>query len=247
MNLFITTLSIVATSFSFAGCDDITISNNDNQAKVNGNGNVQTQERPISTFDKIEINGVFNVFLSQGDKEQVKVETDENLQSLIVSSVTNNVLSVTMRDSASIGKMKKINIYISVVHLSSITTNGVGKLKCTSPIKVSALSLDCKGVGLTELNVEGDKLSVNSETVGELKLSGTMKETSIKHSGLGLINAFGLLNEKLNLDVDGIGAAEVYASKDLTITSNGVGGVRYKGNPAVKRIKNEGIGKVVED
>ncbi len=243
MQLFLALASIA--SLSLSGCDNMTIrTDNASGAEISGNGNVQSQRRAVTTFDKIEINGVFNVFLSQGEKEEVRVETDENIQPLILTTVENNVLSVRMRDSASIGKIKKINVYIAFHQLQKIASNGVGKLTCENTLKVDKLDLDFNGVGISSLKVEGNILNISSEIVGALKLAGNMKEVNINHSGLGVIQAFDLKSEKLTLDADGIGAADVYASRQLNVNSRGVGVVRYKGNPETTNIKNEGIGKV---
>lgn len=236
--------AIIAFASFLSGCDNVTISTGNSSTQINGNGNVQSQNRPVNQFAQIDIQGVFNVFLSQANQESVKVETDENIQPLIITSVENNILTVKMRDSTSIGKMKKINIYISFPHLTKLTTEGVGKLNCLNKLKVDDLELNCSGVGITDLNLSGNKLFIKSEIVGAIVLSGDVSEVKINHSGLGMIEAFELKTEKLSLDADGIGAAEVYATKELNINANGVGGVKYKGNPAIKNIKNEGIGKV---
>ena len=235
---------LLATGIMLTSCDNMTISNDDSATKINGNGTVQSQTRPVSSFNQIAIEGVFNVILSENEQESVKVETDENIQPLIITSVENNTLSVKMRDSTSIGKVKKINIYISVNHLSKLSTTGVGKLACQNKLMVDKLDLDFSGVGLTELKLDGNQLNVKSEIVGALVLEGSVKEVKINHSGLGIIQAFELKSEKLSLDADGIGAAEVYATKELNVNAKGVGGVKYRGNPEKTNVKNEGIGKV---
>jgi len=61
---------------------------------------------------------------------------------------------------------------------------------------------------------------------------------------LGAIKAFELKTEKLKLLSEGIGAAEINDSQELSINVKGFGAVKYKGNPAIKRIKKEGLGKV---
>ena len=54
-----------------------------------GNGKVVTQNRKVSSFDKISIEGVFPVEISQdGNAEAVKVMADKNLQQYI--KVTND-------------------------------------------------------------------------------------------------------------------------------------------------------------
>jgi len=236
-------------AFLFAGasfiysCDNIAYSSDNNTSKTNGNGKIISSERTISPFHEIELDGVFNVILSQGT-ENLKIETDENLQSLILTSVENNILKVKMKDSANIGKMTKINVYISFNDVSKITTTGVGTLKNNGKLNFKNIELQCNGVGATTLNFEAKNLNVNSETVGALTLSGEAKEATINQNGVGAIQAFNLKTENLNLHSEGIGTAEVFASAELNINVSGIGGVVYKGHPKIKNIKSEGIGKV---
>ena len=243
-NKFLFAAIIVSSGISLMSCKNMTVTSGDGTDNVNGNGNIQSQNRAVSSFDKMEAEGVFNLFISQDEKESVNVETDENLLPLIITSAENNVLLIKLRENASIGKMNKINIYVHCSHLSKISTSGVGKLQCQNQLTFPTLDLDLKGVGVTNLNLKGEQLNIYSEIIGALILSGSMKEVHINHSGIGIIQAFELKTEKLSLDADGIGAAEVYASGELNINSKGLGAVRYKGNPQSTNIKNEGIGKV---
>ena len=62
-------------SFSLTGCLFKTT--------INGSGFVSEEQRSVSSFDKIQINGSFTVDLSQGDFENVEVEIDDNLQEYV--------------------------------------------------------------------------------------------------------------------------------------------------------------------
>jgi hypothetical protein len=228
------------------GCDNMSVSTGDGSNKIVGNGKLSTENREVSSFNQIYIEGVFNVILTQSNKESVKVETDENIQPFILINVEGNVLSVKMKDSTSINKMKKINIYISVVDIAKINSTGVGSLKCPAILKLKDFEFVGKGLGATELKLSLNNLTIRSEIVGAIILSGDANEVVIKHSGVGAIDAFDLKAERLSLQSDGIGSAEVYASKELNIHSSGLGRVRYKGNPQVKNIKNEGFCKIEE-
>ena len=52
---------------------------------VSGNGDVVEENRPVEPFSSIDIGGVLNVYLTQGDTESVTVEADENLLDLIIT------------------------------------------------------------------------------------------------------------------------------------------------------------------
>ena len=225
-------------------CDNMTVSTGDGSEKVEGSGKLGSEVREISTFDQIKIEGVFNVFLSQKDKESIRVEADENILPLVLTSVENNVLTVKLKDNTSISKMKKINVYISMVNISSLKSEGVGMLNCENQLNLNSLELNLSGVGASRLNLEVGTLTIKSELVGALFLTGTAKDVTVKHNGIGAFEAFDLKAEKLNIETDGVGKAEVFASSELIIEANGVGGVKYKGNPKTKNIKSEGVGSV---
>ncbi|MDQ3048256.1 MAG: DUF2807 domain-containing protein [Bacteroidota bacterium] len=222
----------------------MTVKTGDGSNKVEGNGKVISEAREVPEFNEIRLEGVFNVFLSMGEKATVKVETDENIQPVIIASVENNVLTIKMKDSTSLSKMTKINIYVTVTELRKLSTEGVGKLRCMSRIEAKELELNCKGVGTTSIDLIADKLTVHSEIVGSMILAGRVSEVHIDHNGVGGIQAFNLQAEKLKLNLDGIGGAEVFASKELIIEAKGLGGIKYRGNPQVKNIDNKGIGKI---
>lgn len=245
LNMISKLSKIAVIALFFASCDNMTISTGDGSKKITGNGKTVSELREIKSFNAISIDGVFNVILEQGSKESAKVETDENILPVIITVVENDTLKVKMKDSTSVHKMTKLDVFITLVSISSIKTVGVGSLKSTNTLHLKDLDLNFEGVGATEINLEADKLTVESKTVGALLLSGLVKETTINHNGVGIIHAFDLKSEKLILHTSGVGAAEVFASQELTIDASGIGGVEYKGGATIKEIKNDGIGKVV--
>lgn len=240
----ITSSLLIVGVFFITGCDDMTIKTGDGSEKMLGNGKSTSEKREITSFNQIEIEGVFNVFLSQKDRESVKIEAEGNIFPLVITSVENNVLTIKLKNNMSISKMKKINIYISLVDISKIKSEGVGILNCENKLKLKDLELNLNGVGASRLNIDVDKLIIKSELVGALILTGSAKEASIKHNGIGSFEAFELKTEKLNIETDGVGKAEVFASDELVIDAKGIGSVKYKGNPSIKHIKNEGVGSV---
>ncbi|HEY0029293.1 MAG TPA: head GIN domain-containing protein [Bacteroidia bacterium] len=241
---FLSALCLFASALFLVSCDDMNLTTGDGSEKVVANGKLAVIEVQPGAFNQVKLNGVFNVFLIQGEKESVKMEADENVLPFILTSVDNAVLTVKMKNDIAINKMKKINVYITFVNLSKVSTEGVGMLNCADRMTFKEIELDCKGVGATRLDLVAEKLTIHSEIVGAMFLKGLVTEVVIDHKGVGAIRAFELKAEKLTLNSEGIGTAEVYASKELNIHSSGFGGVQYKGDPATKNINTEGLGKV---
>jgi hypothetical protein len=235
-------LSMLLMLFS---CNDTTIKIGPGSGtRLEGNGKVSSVNREIGPFDKIEISGVFNVFLIQGTAPALKVETDENLQDLITSSVQDNTLKLGMKDSTRLGKRTKMNVYVTLTDLKKLKTKSVGNVSSMTILNLDELEVECASVGTTNLMLNADKLTMKLDIVGAVNLSGKVKHAEITHNGVGAVNAFPLEAEYLSLKANGVGTAEVNALKELHVKASGIGSVRYKGEPAVKDIENNGIGKV---
>ena len=213
---------------------------------LKGNGNVVSEERAISAFTHLSLNGVFNVFINQGDNESVKIETDENLQDIIETINKDNKLTIQWKDKVSVKKSTKMNVYVTVNHLDVLGIKGVGNVSTTSALKTETMELSVSGVGNTSLEINSKTLTADLSAVGNIELKGTTDSADIIAEGAGNLNAFDLIVKKLTLKVSGIGNTDVHAEEEINITSSGIGNVSYRGNAVVKNMDASGIGKVVK-
>jgi len=235
---------LVISTLVFTGCNDVTVSTGDGSEEVNASGVKMTEVREVPAFNQISLEGVFNVYLLQKDKESVRIEADENVLPFILTEVVDGLLTVKLKEDTKIVKMKKINIYITLKDIQKLETKGVGMVQSMEKLNLKTVELSLKGVGATKLNLDCESLTIHSELVGSLVLQGSGKSLIIKHKGIGSFEAFDFKAETVNLESDGIGKAEVYASDELIVDAKGLGGVEYKGNPSKKNIKKEGVGVV---
>src|ERR1700730_15258522 len=81
--------------------------------RIEGSGNVITTDIPVQPFDELSASGVFSVLLTQGDKEQVKIEAEDNLQELFEVSNDGSKLKIGMKKDANFNSNKKIKVYIT--------------------------------------------------------------------------------------------------------------------------------------
>ena len=225
---------IVIISFATTACGQ----------KVTGNGNVVKQDRPVEPFSAIEVGGVLTVYLEQGDTESLAVEADENLLDLIETENQGNTLVVRLKKGVELKKAKRKDVYITLRDLDRLDVGGVVNVESTTPLETEQLDLEIGGVGQTKLELRCDRLNAQADMVGGLTLSGDVQEATIKHGGVGSLEAFDLRVDKLSITNSGVGSAEVQAQSEISITSSGVGSVRYKGDPVVKELKTSGVGKV---
>jgi len=211
--------------------------------KLSGNGNVVTKERNITPFTQLEIKGVFNVFLNQGEKETVKVETDENLQDIVEAVNEGSTLTVQLKKGESYKKSTKMNVYVTLKDLTKLDINGVGNVESTL-LTLADLRLDVSGVGNSSLELKCKSLDADITGVGNIKLKGSSDEAKLNVSGTGNLKAFDFHVKKLTADVSGVGSTDLCAEEEISISSSGIGSVSYTGAAVVKKIHSTGIGKV---
>jgi hypothetical protein len=239
MKKYITSGILFFSIVALCGCHIITTGKN-------GNGHVIKQARSIGAFNKLKIDGVFKVFINQGDTENVVVEADDNLIGLIESNVANNELELNIKKDSSIGKSTKLNIYVTIKDLQQMNIVGVNGVS-SNALNVNHLQLNIDGVGSTDLNIHCKTIHANLSGVGNLKLIGEADSATIENSGVGSLYAAKFITQKLHITNSGVGNAEVNAEQEISINNSGVGNVKHNGKAIVSKIKNDGVGKVVKE
>ena len=137
-----------------------------------------------------------------------------------------------------------MHIYITVKDLEKLRVDGVGHVKTTNLLQLKDLDLRVNGVGNVSLEIEADKLDARLNSVGNISLEGKIANAKIDNGGVGKLAAYDLENEYLEIRASGVGKTEVYASKELSIRSSGVGNVYYKGDAVITDLNIKGVGKV---
>lgn len=104
------------------------------------------------------------------------------------------------------------------------------------------LNLQVAVVGKTNFDLNCIKMDASVKIVGKMTMKGEVAEMNIENKGVGNLNAFDLIVQKLNVKNYGVGNIGITAEKEIEIESKGIGSVFYKGNAKVKSLKSKGLG-----
>lgn len=200
-----------------------------------GSGNVVREERKLTEFNSLEISGAFHIYLTQGLTQSVIVEADDNLMKLIRTEVTGNTLKIYTKDP--IRSAKTMDVYITMPDLKEISVSGAVNIETKGRFKSSSIDIDISGSTDSNLELEVQKLNLESSGGCKLRLSGTAGELSCNVSGAVDLFAYDLVAGKVSLDISGAGKAELNVTEELSADVSGAANVRYKGNP--KRINQD--------
>jgi hypothetical protein len=206
-----------------------------NKPKVEGSGNVVTKDINVQSFDELSVSGVFNVELSQGSKEGVKIEADDNLQPYFEVKNEGSKLVISMKKDVNYNSKKKLKVYVSFKKLKSMDLKTVGNVSSEENLSFEDLNLDNKSVGSVNLTLTAKTINLNNKSVGDVKLSGKASNATIKNKSVGSISAGTFVVQTMDIDNDGIGAAVVNAEKELKVKDSFLGKVSNKGSATIKR------------
>jgi len=218
-----------------------TLSQGQNKETIEGSGNVITREIAVQPFDALTAGGVFNVVLKQGDKEQVKIEAEDNLQPLFEVTNEGSALKIRMKKDVNLKHAKKMNVYITFRTLKSLNLSSVGNISAANSLRFENLELENSSVGNVDLDLAVQKLSVKNNSVGSLKLTGKADNAIIKSNSVGSIQASGLIVQVMDIQNDGVGGAEVNAVKELKVRDSFLGKVRNTGSAQAKKVNRQVI------
>lgn len=210
---------------------------------IKGDGNVVTTLHETGYYNSIDIQGVFNVQLVSGAGLPVELQTDENLQELILLEVRNNTLYVSTTKQA-IFNPTKMELIIPYSELEKISIGGACKLSSETAVVSNNLLLEVSGAGDIDLMVDLESLRTRISGAANISLEGSAEKHSANLSGASNMRAEKLLTKNTQVSLSGAGSAHIYASESLDASLSGVGSIRYYGDPVKKSISKSGIGSI---
>jgi len=207
-----------------------------------GNGIIISENREVDKFTQIQFSGVYQVILKAGDRPNIEVETDENLQEYI--EVDQHGKRVIVTTTNRIRSRDGIKIYVTYTDLNNIEIGGVATIESDGPIVTDMLELEISGAGSVDLEIDAQELELRISGASAIQLRGQVVVQTIRMSGAGDLEAYDLVSKYCKIDISGIGSAEIYVEDELEANISGVGGISYRGNPKKVRDNVSGLGKI---
>jgi len=218
------TLLLVAMLFAIAACSPSTIK---------GSGNLITETRQVSDFDRIDLSGVGDVIITQGESESLSIETDDNIMQYVETAVENGTLKLGFKPGVNWIDPTRLIFYVGVDNLTGLTVSGSGNIEADE-IAADRLDLRVSGSGnikLTGLSASEVRTGISGS--GEVTLDGNVPAQDIAISGSGRYQTGDICSTSIQLDVSGSGNATVCATETLDADISGSGSVNYYGQPVV--------------
>ncbi|MCK5596980.1 MAG: DUF2807 domain-containing protein [Candidatus Eisenbacteria sp.] len=203
---------------------------------IEGSGNLTTETRQVSGFDRVSLSNIGLVVLTQGETEGLTVRADDNLMSHIVTEVREGTLHIGLTPRASAAVLKPtapIVFKVSFRDLSGLAVSGSGSFE-VGRLETSVLDMSVSGsgdIGVSGLTAGEVRTSISGS--GEVGIDGEASAQTVSVSGSGRYRAQDLVTSSGKVSLSGSGFVVLHASDTLDVKITGSGTVRYFGEPHV--------------
>ena len=221
---------------------------------IRGSGDMVSESRNVSGFDRVSLSGSGEVIITQGGEESLSVETDDNIMQYVKTEVRGGTLYLEMDEQgAAVLSPTRLTFTLSVKQLAGLSVSGSGDIE-VDDIDTERMALDISGSGdiqidslateKLEMSIDGsgdvrvDSLSAEEVESriggsGEVNLAGEAPTQNVEISGSGQYRAGNLQSETIEISIGGSGDAVVWATGSLKADISGSGSVKYYGSPTV--------------
>jgi hypothetical protein len=203
-----------------------------------GSGTTASEVRNISGFQAIELDGSMKLVVRQAAKESVELRGDDNLLSLIETTVVDHdgvpTLQIGTKRDANFSTRGPMVVTVDVVQLKSIAVSGSGDAVAEG-VKAADLQLSVSGSGDLRLRrLSADAVAVKVSGSGDVGVSGRAGKLHVSIAGSGDVSTRELEADDVSVNIAGSGDAMVNARKTLAVSIAGSGDVVYVGDASVK-------------
>lgn len=191
----------------------------------------------ISSFDRIRVEGPFDLRLTTGKAPSGKASADERSLDLLTMQVEGNTLIVRLNgkgwgETPRAARTTAPVITLTTPTLRSALVNAGGKLTI-APMKGQRIDVAVNGSGgIVITGVEADQLIATVIGSGSISLVGKAQRAQLLSNGSGVITAPGLAVNDLTVRLDGTGETHAAARYTASVTTNGLGKVTVDGSPS---------------
>lgn len=227
-----TILSLFIAVISLQSCNGIS------PGKI-GNGTVIKEERPVSeSFSAIKSSAGIDVFLTQGNENAIVVETDENLQPYVETTVENNVLKI--HPTTPIRRSKVLKVHVTFINLEQISASSASSIRSVSEIKSRNLTVQASSGADIMLEVFSEDINVNSSSGSDIRLSGKTISLTANSSSGSSIKAQEL--QAIRCVAKASSGSDIYLDikEELNATASSGADIRFSGNPTVSSKQSSG-------
>jgi hypothetical protein len=182
-----------------------------------GLAKANTEDRHLNGFNAVSIAGSYDVYITQGSTESVKVDAPADVIDRIITEVQGGVLRIYSKEGSSWhwGGNKKMIVYVSIKDVNAVTLTGSGDVYFKNGLKAPSLKIKLTGSGDISGKVDVKNLESSIGGSGDITLSGRADNSIVSVVGSGDFTGQHLATTNTRVNVAGSGDARINAAEKI--------------------------------
>lgn len=189
-----------------------------------GRSTPSTETRALADFHGVELRGTADVSVEVGPAYSVTITAGAAALPHVKTEVSRGKLVIDHRRGWFWSDRGPLSVRITMPLLDEFEVNGAGKVNLSG--------------------VRGEKLELSIDGAANLTASGSIAKLEADINGAGDMTLSGLIATDAELSVNGAGKITAQVTGTLEAEVNGLGNIRYSGNPAHVTTSINGVGSI---
>ncbi|MEP4092816.1 DUF2807 domain-containing protein [Reichenbachiella sp.] len=202
----------------------------------------------IENFDEIEVRGIYNVYLTQGDDYKIEVKGRERYRRDVLIKKYGDVLEIDMSGKKwdllkDLDDDFRLDVFITMPELEKLSSKGLCYYEIKD-FKTGNLEIELSGASSADINLTAAELQIYLNGASSMNLDGRAVYLEADVSGASTLKAYDLKASTVEVSASGASNARVNADKRLSVDASGLSTVRYQGDADVNIINEDELSTV---
>lgn len=192
------------------------------------------KDRAVGSFTGLSVNSGIDVYLTQGNSEQLTLEVKGFEEDEVKVELKNGVLKLYTNKpggwmGGSFGRNRYVKAYVTFRQLRELEANGGSDVLGQGTLVFNKLNLQVNGGADLKMTLKADELNVQTTGGSDAQLSGSVRVLNAEGNGGSDLEAAQLRSEICNAISNGGSDVYVYASKEVSLKATGGSDLYYSG------------------
>lgn len=217
----------------------------DGEKVIEGAGTLKTKELIATNFSKLQIDGNYEVTLSQGE-EFIRIEAEENLIDYFITEKTaEGRLILTAKEEFTLLPNQTVKVKLGFNALTEIEIGGATTITASDTLQFEHLQLNMQDVCKADLRlVVKDNINIWMKDMTKANLTGSATKTRIELSDMCELRATDLIFQKVKIQTRDMSFADLNVVQKFDAQSGDNSTIEYKGQPTL-RIQDRDMSRIL--
>ncbi|MGE5393755.1 MAG: head GIN domain-containing protein [Candidatus Saccharibacteria bacterium] len=207
------------------------------------------QTRSVEEFHGISVSSGIDLYLTQKNIQEVRVEADEEDMENLITKVEGGILKIYMKEKSwswfNLGwSHSSRKVYVSFKTLDKLEASAGSDVVSQSALNLTNMELNASSGSDVKLELNADRLNAVSSSGSDIKLTGKANYLQANASSAGDIDATDFQTKRCDASASSGSDLRVYATEQLDANASSGADIAYWGNPARKNINESSGGDV---